>query len=76
MMTDLCLQFLCLLPERLYWNLDSASFMLRWYFFILTQERPAASKVHQMVTATLANTHQLPTMRPADEKRASSDKSN
>lgn len=55
----LCLQFLARFPDRLYWNLDSDSFIDRWYFFILTQERPAASKTHHTVNIMLSTTSQL-----------------
>ena len=59
----LCRQFR-VLPDLLYWNLDSDSLMERWYCFILTQERPAASYVHHTVMTINTMMHQLKTIRP------------
>lgn len=39
--------------------------MERWYFFILTQERPAASNVHQMVISVMNTSVQLHMMMAA-----------
>jgi hypothetical protein len=63
----LCLQLRCLVPDLLYWNLDSASRILRWYFFIFTHDRPAASNVHQTVIRTLSITHQLQITIPEEQ---------
>lgn len=68
----LCLQFLALLPDLLYWNLDSDSFIDRWYFFIFTQERPAASNTHQTVSMMLSTTNQLQITIPTHHTYANS----
>ncbi|MPC95568.1 hypothetical protein E2C01_090786 [Portunus trituberculatus] len=62
--THLCLQFLFLFPDRLYWNFEGVSRIDRWYLFIFTQLRPAASKVHHTVITTDTMTHQLHTTMP------------
>ena len=66
--THLCLQLLFGLPPDLrYWNLLLLVFWSRklfWYFFNLTQERPATSKAHHMVIKAVRNKILLQTTRP------------
>ena len=64
--TYLCLQLLEEFPpERLYWNfLVFWSRRLCWYFFNLTQDRPATSNEHQIVNNAVMNRILLQTTRP------------
>ena len=53
-------------PDLLYWNF--LVLRLFWYFFNLTQERPATSKEHQMVIRAVRNRMLLQATRPTKQK--------